>query len=276
MIGADLIGQKFGKLTVFENIGSKEDRTGRAAIYWKCKCECGGEKELSTSTLRAGNTKSCGCIHKKDNIVGQIFGRLTVIERIGSRTSAAGLKAIFYKATCECGGKWEGMACTLRKKNGTKSCGCAKENGGTIIHGLVGTREYRIYYKMIERCTNPKSDKYLHYGGRGILICERWLSDIKNFISDMGFAPSPKHSIDRIEVNGNYEPSNCRWATQKEQMNNTRSNKIIEFNGEKLTLSHWCDRFNTSAHLVRGRVRKGWEFERALKAPARKDKRQKI
>lgn len=106
-------------------------------------------------------------------------------------------------------------------KGRVKSCGCRKRNWK---HGLCGAPTHNSWKNMFARCLNKKQKHFKHYGGRGIKICERWM-DFNNFLADMGERPSLKHSIDRIDCSGNYEPGNCRWATQKEQMNNIRRNK---------------------------------------------------
>lgn len=130
---------------------------------------------------------------------------------------------------------------------------------GYVKHGLTkgGKRppEYAAWRSMKERCLNPNHKSYHHYGGRGISICGRWLDNngFGNFISDMGLRPSPKHSIDRYPNNdGNYEPSNCRWATTKEQCNNRRSNSIYTHNGISKTISEWADFFGITSNALNG------------------------
>jgi hypothetical protein len=102
--------------------------------------------------------------------------------------------------------------------------------------------EYYIWYRIKSRCNNPKDEKFINYGERGIRMCERWLNSHKNFIADMGYRPSLKHSIERIDVNGNYEPNNCKWATYKEQANNTTRNVFIFFEGKSFTLKQFSEK----------------------------------
>jgi hypothetical protein len=106
-------------------------------------------------------------------------------------------------------------------------------------HGMSDTVEYRAWQRMKERCCNPNCKQFKHYGGRGVTICDRWVK-FENFIHDMGPRPSGM-SLDRINVDGNYEPANCRWATQKDQTRNTRRNAFIEFDGQRKTVGEWAE-----------------------------------
>lgn len=108
-------------------------------------------------------------------------------------------------------------------------------------HGWSKTTEYRIWRGMFERCYNKNKERYPNYGGRGIVVCERW-NDFRNFIADMGLRPSPQYSIDRINNDGNYEPGNCRWADAITQTNNARSNRMFTHNGETLSIAQWARR----------------------------------
>ena len=127
--------------------------------------------------------------------------------------------------------------------------------------------EYRAWACMRTRCRNPNSQDYALYGGRGILVCERWNS-FAAFLEDMGLKPSPKHSIDRIDNDGNYTPGNCRWATPKEQANNQRRSRRVEFHGEQLSLPEWATRLGISRESLRDRLNNGWTVERALTTSA--------
>lgn len=132
------------------------------------------------------------------------------------------------------------------------------------MHGLEKTPEYWVYRKMLARCYNKKQHGYNRYGGRGIKVCDRWLSSVTYFIEDMGKRPSSKHELDRIDNNGNYEPSNCRWATKIQQMNNTSYNKHLTYNGERLTLAEWARKLNVSYTVLQSRIKRGWSTKRAL------------
>lgn len=120
---------------------------------------------------------------------------------------------------------------------------------------------------MKGRCLNPSDVSYAHYGGRGISICDRWVDSFENFYADMGDPPSPHHSIDRIDNDGDYEPENCRWATHAEQRNNRRSKRSATLGGVTLPLKEWCTELGASYQLVRARIDRGWSDEDAFMVP---------
>lgn len=121
---------------------------------------------------------------------------------------------------------------------------------------------------MLGRCQNLTDQAFRDYGGRGIRVCERWLA-FENFYADMGPRPSPKHSIDRIDNDGNYEPGNVRWATVKQQARNTRCSRIVRFGGRTMSLAEAAELAGLNISTVRGRFSRGWSMEEALEAPAR-------
>lgn len=162
------------------------------------------------------------------------------------------------------------------RSGGTKSCGCyAREKLSSIStkHGHTKNRrvtsEYRAWCKMKERCNNKKDKCYPNYGGRGIKICDRWECSFENFLEDMGYKPSSKHSIDRIDVNGDYRPSNCRWATAKEQARNKTNNRVIHYKGKELCSSHWGEVLGMHRSTIEQRLDRGWSVEKALTTPVR-------
>lgn len=177
-------------------------------------------------------------------IQGQRFGRLLVIERV----KVPGANNAMWKCQCDCGKETVAAAANIGRT--TFSCGClAKEtaaellrgNKHTMTHGAVGTPEYRSWQLMKRRCYNKRDAKYPDYGGRGIIVCDRWKESFESFLSDMGQKPSRTHSIDRKDVNGDYTQTNCRWATPIEQMRNTRRNVMIEIDGVTKCASEWCE-----------------------------------
>jgi len=121
---------------------------------------------------------------------------------------------------------------------------------------------------MIQRCSNPNHPDYRHYGGRGIRVCERWLQ-AETFLADMGERPSAQHTLERKDNNGPYSPDNCRWATQIEQCQNLRKSRLLEYQGETLTIAEWARRAGLSPGALWGRLDRGWSVERALTTPAR-------
>jgi len=129
-------------------------------------------------------------------------------------------------------------------------------------HGLRKTKEFGIWWQMIQRCRNPSHKAYPNYGGRGISVCDRWKS-FANFHADMGQMPEGK-SLDRVDVNGNYEPANCRWATPSTQAANRRVTRIIEWDGERLPITAWDTKLGYSKGTIAERLKSGWRLEDAM------------
>jgi len=127
--------------------------------------------------------------------------------------------------------------------------------------------ERKVHGHMVQRCTNPNATGYRWYGGRGINVCERWRGSFAAFYTDMGPRPSSKHSIDRVDSNGDYTPDNCRWATAAEQQRNKRSLHKVTYNGESLCLAEWGERTGISRRTIRGRLVSGWSVDGALTEP---------
>lgn len=130
-----------------------------------------------------------------------------------------------------------------------------------------GLAEYSVWRDMRNRCYNENTDRYDIYGGRGITVCDRWRTSFDAFLEDMGPRPSEEHSIDRIDVNGNYEPANCRWATRKEQGRNRRDNRLLTWSNETKTLSAWSEETGIEPDTITERLRRGWTIEATLTTP---------
>jgi hypothetical protein len=205
MATQDLIGRKFGRLTVIR----RAEHDNRKYVYWSCQCDCGTIKKVRNDHLVNGKTVSCGCYIKE-------------------------------------------LSSSLH---------------GT--HRMTGTRLYNVWSDMKTRCYNERTAAYKNYGGRGIKMCEEWL-DFENFrkwAKDNGYdktAARGECTIDRKNVNGNYEPSNCRFITMAEQAGNKRSAVSLTFNGETKSISQWSDETGIDRETIRTRLKRGYGAEKAL------------
>lgn len=229
----NILGQKFNRLLVIE----KTDKRKNGQVVWKCKCDCGNIVELRSSHIIHDHAKSCGCFQKErrkknylkslevDYLIGQRFGRLLAVENTRKKKRTQ----VIIKCKCDCGNIIETYHNHLKNGN-TKSCGCLQKEAIrdiAFIHGHARPKKktptYITWKAMRNRCYYPKIHNYNSYGGRGIIVCERWKNSFENFLEDMGERPEGT-TLDRINPNGNYEPSNCRWATNEEQSKNKRKN----------------------------------------------------
>ena len=196
------------------------------------------------------------------DFTGRTFGRLTVIKNMPK----SGFQPRVL-CRCSCGTEKVFRLHNLRHGE-TKSCGCLQTEllRAPRKHGLTGSPVYHTWGNLLNRCGNPNNNAYAYYGGRGITVCDRW-RDFSNFYADMGPKPSPAHSLGRIDNDGDYEPSNCRWATQSEQTRNRSDNHWLTVNGETLCLADWAKRLGVETSTIRGRLARGWDIEEALTTP---------
>lgn len=191
------------------------------------------------------------------DFIGKKYFNLVVVEKIGKNKDNRSV----YKCACTCGNYTTAYKNQLDAGH-KKSCGCTIGEANKT-HGLRKHRLYNIWKGMISRTTTTTNNDFINYGGRGITVCERW-KDVKNFIEDMYPSFEDGLSIDRIDVNGNYEPSNCRWATNKEQSINRRDTIFIELDGIKKTLYEWSILKNISRQAMYMRYRRGYSNEEII------------
>jgi hypothetical protein len=192
--------------------------------------------------------------------IGQRFGRWVVLSRDKPR---------HWLCQCDCGTQKAVYGPSL-KTGLSKSCGCLKREATikrSTTHGHRYDEVYNTWLNIKQRCDNPNNPEYKNYGARGITVCERWRENFDNFRQDMGPRP-PRYTVERKDNSGNYEPDNCVWASQKTQGANRRNNKIIEWNGEKMTLTEAALRSGLKRETITYRLKKiGLSVEEALTAP---------
>lgn len=292
-IAKDFTPETFGRLT---SIGPAfRVRQPKGSTQWMivCRCECGEYAACDNHKLIKGGIRSCGCLRKetmsksrrsvrpgyfqvhgimvaKENKT-ETYERLTSIGPAFRVHDSKGVRRVYRVYLCECG---EFVVCQPRC---AKSCGClhkekaSKQGLANATHGNArrcgNSSEYDAWNHMKGRVFNTRNMAYKDYGGRGITMCNRWSdpsSGFVQFLEDMGKRPSPQHSIDRIDVNGNYEKDNCRWATQETQMNNTRRSKYITAFGRTQTISMWAKEIGIKYATLFYRINKGMNPEDAM------------
>lgn len=251
----DKTGKRFGKWTVSRKIGGGRPH----GTIWLCKCDCGTERPVLGSTLGRGGSTSCGCSRAAEDLTGRKIGLWTVLGRLQGDKN----RNITWLCRCACGTERAVLGFALRSKV-SKSCGCAK-----VKHGMSRTRPHYIWMGMIDRCENPNNPAYQNYGGRGIKVCAKWRRSFASFFEDMG-PPPANTELDRINNDGNYEPSNCRWSTAKAQANNRRSNRLLTFKGKTQTILAWSREVGLSHQTIQMRLDAyGYSVADALTMPNR-------
>lgn len=258
-----IIGQKFGHLIVIKKVSEK------GHTKYLCQCDCGNSIEVFASNLISGHTKSCGCIkrnqpaHNFSNLTGQKFGRLYV-QGVDHRCSGT----VYYKCLCDCGNTAVILGSSL-KRGATQSCGCTRFQ--TIsekvrTHGESNTRLFRIWTGVKNRCYNVNEPSYKNYGSRGISVCAAWLNSyevFRDWALANGYdenAPYGECTLDRIDVNGDYCPENCRWVNLKIQANNKTTNHFIDYRGERHTIAEWSALLSVPKYIIHAGLRAGKPF----------------
>ena len=203
------------------------------------------------------------------DMTGRRAGKLVVISRAPIDPSRTGTRWIVQ---CSCGSPPRPMRADHIAVDRDQSCGCNRGKKNTT-HGASNTPEYRVWHGMRERCANPKAKWFRNYGGRGIRVCDQWKTSFATFIADLGPRPSPRHTLERVDNDGNYEPSNCRWATRHEQMNNTRLTTRLTIDGVTRTVSEWACAVGISRKVLRNRIDMGWPVDSVLLSPPSHKKR---
>lgn len=205
---------------------------------------------------------------KLKDLTGETFRLLTVKSRADNNKHGKSV----WNVTCSCEDKTESKVVGSNLTSGhTQSCGCLQVKSVTKLnttHGLSKKPEYKTWLKMKARCLNPNNDSYESYGGKGIEVCDRWLESFENFYLDMGEKPKGKYSIDRLFPEGHYEPSNCRWATTKQQARNKSTTVLIKWIGREQCLMDWAKELSpilgVSSRTICGRVKRGWPIDKAF------------
>lgn len=247
-------GLRHGKWTVISLVP-------HSRATWLCRCDCGVERQLYRSALQP--IRSCGCLVRRypPPAIGAVIGRWTVI----AGSDGKGDKRFVCRCAC-------GVTRAVRESHlrvGSRGCSSkcpARPRKNTPVDPIRA-----VWRTMIHRCHKQKSTSYPQYGGRGIVVCERWRTSFALFKEDIGPRPSTKHSIDRINNDGPYEPKNCRWATRAEQARNRRSNlRKLTLNGETLTVYEWAVRTGITHTTLTRRLKQGWSDEAIITTPARR------
>lgn len=202
------------------------------------------------------------------DLTGMRFDRLTVVKRIENRVTPSGQCKPMFECVCDCGNRVNVCGADLRSGH-SRSCGCIQKeivSSRSFVHGMKHTKLYETWIDMKKRCFNQKAQYYPIYGGRGITVCDEWKNDFQSFcVWAIANGYSDGLTIDRIDVNGNYEPLNCRWSTPKEQANNTRRNVMITYNEKTQTLAQWADETGVNYHTLWARIYTyKWDIDRAI------------
>lgn len=243
----NIAGKRFNKLTAIRFEYNRREPSGKSCQYWLFRCDCGKEKIIKKHCVVSGGTKSCGCIQKEKDITGQKFNSLTAIKF--DHKSKKG--DYYWLFRCDCGREK-----IIRKGDVTSgyvcSCGCVSK---------IRTSKESLYTKwstMKARCFRKNATNYNIYGGRGIKVCDTWKKDFMSFYNwaiNNGYKEGL--TLDRIDVNGNYCPENCRWVTMKEQSRNKRDNRLITYRGDTMCVSAMAEKYKVPVGSTFKKLNKG-------------------
>ena len=262
----DLTGQTFNRLTVLGLAGyfPHSPNSKKLEARWFAQCSCDKSILVSGDSLKSGNTKSCGC-HKKDiltpDITGQRFGRLTVIKEADNRHYAR--RNSYWECLCDCGNTIVIQGGALRSGH-TRSCGCLVKEllaERATTHGMSYDRLYQTWADMKQRCSNPRCKSYPDYGGRGISYADEWnnFEVFREYALSVGYDDTL--TIERIDVNGNYEPGNVKFIPLKEQIRNKRNSIHLTYKGIEKTLGEWAGQFGVNRGTAWFRYKDNLSFE---------------
>jgi hypothetical protein len=232
--------------------------------HWLFRCDCGNKKEILVRSVRSGNTKSCGCLNQEAQMQpGEVHGRLTAIRQTVAATHRNPGRWLFH---CTCGNDIERVVGKVRIGH-TKSCGCLNREmiaARNRTHGASGTPEWYAWKEMNKRCRNPHVYAYHRYGGRGIRVCAKWKKSFSAFLKDVGLKPSVKHSLGRIDNDGNYTPSNVHWEIQRTQARNRHTNLMLFWEGKKRALAEICELTGVDYNRTYRQLRKGVSLKKII------------
>lgn len=209
------------------------------------------------------------------DLTGKRFGRLTVLGRDTSGQKVCG-KHVFWRCDCDCGITNYLVSSQSLRESHTTSCGCRRRDKDPDAYRWKWGAEYNSWRAIKERCFNSRSKMFQHYGARGITMCSEWRANFEVFLAYVGPRPTEDHTVERIDVNGNYEPGNVKWADYQEQANNKRNTRYVDYRGERMSLKDAVRASGSVVHheAVWGRItRMGWSLEQALETPCPPRKR---
>lgn len=274
-----LEGKRFGMLEVLEEVMPGRTPNGAIKRMWLCQCDCGNTVVVNMFSLKENRLCSCGCQLETPDYIGQRFGRLVVIGEGEKIRDSNGHKRGTFVCQCDCGN-----TITVNRRyivrGQKKSCGCINRE---IRERQARLKEWRTKYvkpeykklrecwqKIKQRCYNSNERNYKYYGGRGIKMCPEWIEEKGMYVFcewALNNGYQDNLSIDRIDVDGDYTPENCRWIPLAEQQRNKSTTRYIEYKGETRCMAEWAEILNVDYDLLCARLSNGWTMEEAVTIP---------